>query len=306
MIKFYPEGQLIGTAPNTQIISSLHLLAEAMENKTILEGRAILCDADHNLTVELGSLRGIIPRNEGAMGIEEGTTRDIAIISRVNKPVCFVVVGFERKGGTVTPILSRRQAQQLCTNQYIANLAVGDVISGRITHMEPFGCFVDIGCGIPSLLPIDSISISRISHPKDRFVIGQSIYGVVKSIENGRICLSHKELLGNWQQNADLFSPGQTVAGIVRSVESYGVFVELAPNLAGLAEPKEGVRPGQHASVYIKSLLPEKMKVKLIIIDSFDASYPPNPITYFHTQDHIDHWQYSPPECPRVLESHFS
>ncbi len=305
MIKFYPEGQLIGTSSNTQIISSLHLLAEAMENKTILEGRAILCDADHNLTVELGNLRGIIPRNEGAIGIEEGTTRDIAIISRVNKPVCFVVVGFERKAGTVTPILSRRQAQQLCTSQYISTLTVGSIISGRITHMEPFGCFVDIGCGIPSLLPIDSISISRISHPKDRFVIGQNIYGVVKSIENGRICLSHKELLGNWQQNADMFSPGQTVAGIVRSVESYGVFVELAPNLAGLAEPKEGVRPGQHASVYIKSLLPEKMKVKLIIIDSFDASYPPNPITYFHNTDYISHWQYSPPECPRVLESNF-
>lgn len=56
----------------------------------------------------------------------------------------------------------------------------------------------------------------------------------------------------------------------MRSVEHYGVFVELAPNLAGLAEPKDGVKVGQQASVYIKNLIPEKMKIKLIIIDSFD------------------------------------
>ena len=43
------------------------------------------------------------------------------------------------------------------------------------------------------------------------------------------------------------------MAGVVRSVESYGIFVELTPNLAGLAEPREGVRVGQHAGVYIKS-----------------------------------------------------
>lgn len=58
----------------------------------------------------------------------------------------------------------------------------------------------------------------------------------------------------------------------MRSVEHYGVFVELAPNLAGLAEPKDGVKVGQQASVYIKNLIPEKMKIKLIIIDSFDPS----------------------------------
>jgi len=51
------------------------------------------------------------------------------------------------------------------------------------------------------------------------------------------------------------------VAGIVRSVESYGIFVELTPNLAGLAELKENVHAGQQASVFIKSILPNRMKV---------------------------------------------
>ena len=42
-------------------------------------------------------------------------------------------------------------------------------------------------------------------------------------------------MLGTWAENAALFSPGQTVTGVVRSVEDYGIFVELTPNLAGLA-----------------------------------------------------------------------
>ena len=55
-------------------------------------------------------------------------------------------------------------------------------------------------------------------------------------------------------------------------MEEYGVFVELAPNLTGLAEPYYDVKAGQKVSVYIKSILPEKMKVKLVIVDTFDET----------------------------------
>ena len=41
--------------------------------------------------------------------------------------------------------------------------------------------------------------------------------------------------------------------------EVNGIFIELAPNLAGLAEWKEGVVTGTRAAVYIKSILPDKM-----------------------------------------------
>ena len=130
------------------------------------------------------------------------------------------------------------------------------------------------------------------------------IRAVVRSVEpNGRVCLSHKELLGTWEENAAGFEAGQTVAGIVRSIESYGIFVELTPNLAGLAEPREDVFAGQHASVYIKSLIPERMKVKLIVIDSFDADYPPAPPVYYVDGNHLDIWRYSPECCPRIIET---
>ena len=91
MTVFKPEGSLLNTPENLTRIGSPEGLRRAKEAGTILEGRAVLCDSQHNLVVDLGGLRGIIPHEEGALGIREGTTKDIAIIARTGKPVCFQV-----------------------------------------------------------------------------------------------------------------------------------------------------------------------------------------------------------------------
>ncbi len=308
MESIYPEGYLINSIENRLKTKNAASLKEAADNGDILEATALLCDADHNLIVNIGGIRGIIPHDEGAIGIKEGEVRDIALISRVGKPISFMVDRItEDSLGRKTAILSRRKAQIKCKENFLSKLKTGDIINARITHFESFGAFCDIGCGLVGLLPIDSISVSRISHPRDRFSSGEDIKVIVKSIVDGKITLSFKELLGTWEENATFFSQGQTVSGVVRSIEEYGIFVELAPNLAGLAESKEGVFVGQKASVYIKNLLPEKMKVKLIIIDSFEGKFAEHqPIKYFYEGNHIDRWVYSPKESKRVVFSDFS
>lgn len=303
MNEFYPEGL---KTENKRSIVTTAVLAEAKVQQTVMEAPVIMCDASHNLIVNLGCMRGIIPRHEGALGIDNGTTRDIALISRVGKPVSFIVTGFsEDKNGKPYALLSRKAAQKLCLEHILNNKKVGDIIDAKITHFESFGAFCDIGCGNIALLPIDSISVSRISHPKDRFYLGENIKAVIKNIApDGKITLSHKELLGTWEENACLFSAGQTVTGVVRSVEDYGIFVEITPNLAGLAEPRVGTQIGQQASVYIKSIIPEKMKIKLIIIDSFDTGYTPQ-LNYFYSGDNILQWDYSPKDCQKQITSRF-
>jgi ribosomal protein S1 len=305
MEKYKPEGCLFRTAYNQYYISSEKGLSEASEKGLILEARASVCDSSHNLIVDLPCGRGIIPREEGADGISDGTTRDIALISRVNKIVCFKVISVEKSGGTVTAHLSRCAAQLECIENYISKLKSGDIINARVTHLEQFGCFVDIGCGIPSLIPIDSISVSRISHPSDRFRTGDDIRAVVKSNEKGRICLTHKELLGTWEENAALFEAGETVSGIVRSIEDYGIFVELTPNLAGLSETKSGITIGQNVSVYIKAIIPEKMKVKLIIVDTCEDSGIIPESHYFVKGEHIQEWTYAPPCSGKKISTVF-
>ena len=61
-------------------------------------------------------------------------------------------------------------------------------------------------------------------------------------------------------------------------------------------------------AVFIKSIIPEKMKIKLIIIDTSDDEMVPTPLEYFIDTEnvrHIESWQYSPPSCKRVIESVF-
>lgn len=306
MMSYSPEGFLINTKENRYYLSNAENLQKACAEGIPLEQRVTYCDCKHNLHMELGDIHGIIPREECALGIDDGSVKDIAIIARVNKPVRFVVKSINQCDGKKTAILSRKQVQQNFMESVMPDITRGDVIDAAITHLESFGAFCDIGCGVNALLPIDNISVSRIPHPDVRFSVGDSIKAVVKTFDElGRITLSHKELLGTWTENAELFSPGETVSGVIRSIEDYGIFVELTPNLSGLAEYTTDVYEGQQASVFIKSIIPEKMKFKLIIVDAFDAGYPKEKPVYFINNGHLDEFCYSPPNCAKVIKTEF-
>lgn len=195
----------------------------------------------------------------------------------------------------------------MCKAEYLDQLQPGDILPCIVTHIEPFGAFCDVGCGISALLPIDCMSVSRISSPADRVSVGQQILCAIKSRDaQGRFVLTIRELLGTWAENAAAFTVGETVVGIVRSVEEYGTFIEIAPNLAGLAESCPDLRPGQAVSVYIKNILPEKMKIKLVIVNHALSQSHRFELRYFITEGHLDHWFYSTPESHKRIETDFS
>ena len=317
MINTYrPEGMLSGTHENAEYLSSLDSIERAMNDGKILESTVLLCDSKLRLHLDLGGIKGIIDKDEAVYCREGETPKDIAIITRVGKPVCFKVIGIYYEAGRPIARLSRRAAQLECIEYYISRLCEGDIIEATVTHMENFGAFVDIGCGVSSLLSVDCISVSRISHPSDRLCVGEAIHVAVKTIdrETNRVFVSMRELLGTWEENAAEFEIGQTVAGIVRSIESYGVFIELAPNLAGLAEIREGTRDaqiakvGSYVAVYIKSIIPERMKIKLVMIDTYSGDIPPKSIKYYidtKSTKHLDRWVYSPEGNKKLIETVF-
>lgn len=314
---YRPEGALQGSAQNREYLSSLAGLERAMTTGAIVEGIATLCDEEMRLHVDLHCARGIIEADETVACRAGETKKDIAVITRVGKPVACKILAIECRDGVPIVKLSRRAAQEACMRHYMKKLSAGDILTARVTHLEPFGAFVDVGCGVPSLLSVDCISVSRISHPRDRLACGMTIPVAVKCInqESERIYVTLRELLGTWEENAAAFEAGQTVTGIVRSIESYGVFVELAPNLAGLAEVGEEEaailrgKIGQSVAVYIKSILPERMKVKLVLIDACcSVPAPRTPLHFFIDTDktqHITRWRYSPARAPRVIETVF-
>jgi len=309
--RYLPEGELLRSTENIMYTKNRDGLERAMREGRILESVVLRCDCDTmTLTLRVGGMNGYIFRDDVSYSPDGGEIKDIAVITRVGHAVSFCVMGFfiDSDGSTAVR-LSRAEAQRCAYYEKVCRLSHGDIIPARVTHLEPFGAFVDIGCGIVSLMTVDTLSVSRISHPSERISEGERIYAVVKEIsDNGkRIYLSMRELLGTWEENASIFSVSETVTGIVRSVESYGVFIELMPNLCGLAEICYPLAIGGCCSVFIKSISPERMKIKLIIIDSVGEKER-TPLRYFVDTSkvrHIDKWKYSPDSCKRIIETDF-
>lgn len=303
--EYRPEG--IFDKQDSMYLSGIKGLRRAMSEGRILQSRCLMCDTEHNLHLQLGDVKAIIPREEAALGIKENAVKDVAIITRVNKMVCFKVMDIVVKDSEYIAYLSRCEAQKECEEYIFSTYKSGDIIDARITHLEQFGAFADIGCGIISMISIDNISVSRIEHPRNRFYPGMNIKAIVKNVDyvSGRINLSHKELLGTWEQNAAMFQAGQTVSGIVRSIESYGIFIELTPNLAGLAELTPGISAGSRVSVYIKSIIPEKMKIKLAIVDSISEQSEREEFEYIYSGERIECWKYSPDCSNKTVETVF-
>ena len=83
------------------------------------------------------------------------------------------------------------------------------------------------------------------------------------------------EFLAAWQAEYEMYKseliPGTIVGGHVLYIEDIGTSVELIPGtkLIGLSFENPGAKPGDYVSVYIKSVLPEKAKIKIRIDDYY-------------------------------------
>ena len=285
MHPYNPEG--VNAAPPTA-----EDLRRGMGTGEIFQAQCIKCDEFHNLHLDLGEVQAIIPREEAALGVREGSTKEIAILSRVGKWVCFQALGFDSRG---TAILSRRAAQADARSYFLSALRPGEIIPAVVQNAAAFGVFCDIGCGCTALMRVERCCISRLSTTAEHFCPGQHIKAAVLAIDDaeGLIHLTGRELLGTWEENAALYRPGQTVTGFVRSIMPYGVFVELTPNLSGLAEPSVPLSQGDLVSVYIRSIQPEKHKLKLTVLEKLTQPIP-HQLTYFRTENHIEKWEYFP------------
>ena len=149
------------------------------------------------------------------------------------------------------------------------NMYEGQILNGTVKNIKPYGAFIKLENGITGLAYIEDLSVARIKSPEERLKIGQNLDIMIKSIdkEKNRVMLTYKELLGTWEENAEKFQEGTFTKGIVRETEKNknGIFIELTPNLVGMAEYTEDLEYGQEVNVYIKKIVPDKRKIKLLI-----------------------------------------
>ncbi len=296
--QYLPEGY----APLSTVPLPLSAVQRYMEEGEIVEGTAVRCDGQHNIHIKFHGYDGVIPREEAVWPEISGAGKDIALLSLVGRSVQFLITNIQIDGGGKPTLhLSRRQAQQRALAHILDECPVGTVCRGKITHLERFGAFVDIGGGVIALLPLEHISMARISHPNLRFTAGQRILAVMKQVdrEKKRFTLSHKELLGTWLENAALFAPGETVTGYVRGIKDYGIFIELTPNLSGLADFRPDLQENDAVSVFVKSIRPEQMKIRMQILQKIPAPPVPEPPRYYITDGRLAAWRYAPVDCEK-------
>ena len=305
-----PENKLFppeGLRPPAEF--TMASLKEAAERHQILEAVAQRCGPDHTLHFSLDGIAGEMPRSQAVAPWVSGAGREIAVLSRVGRPTCFTVTAIraDAKGAPVA-LLSRREAQDQAMDYFLSHLEPGMVLVCRVTRLERFGVFLDVGCGIAAMLPIERISVSRISHPAQRFREGQKILAAVYAIdrEARRLTMTHRELLGTWMENASRFCPGETVRGVVRGIQPYGSFIELTPNLSGLAENRQDLAEGDAVSVFIKSIRPESMKLKLQVVERLGPAAGQETPVYQVTDGQLERWVYSPPGCVKTVETVFT
>lgn len=270
-------------------------IQNALSTGEILRGRVVRSDPQGNLHLRVSVYRGVIPAAEAVAPFISGAQRDIAVLSCVGHVVAFTVIE-ERTApnGDTVFVLSRRAAQERAMAHLEEHCLPGTILPAQVTHLAPFGAFVDVGCGVISLIPISQISMARITHPAQRFSPRQRIRVWVRRIDRQerRLYLGHRELLGTWLENAGAFTPGETVRGIVRGQQEYGTFVELTPNLVGLSDQQPSLPEGTAVSVFIKAIQPQRKKIKLRIIEDLGLAVFPTPLTYRLTDGEIENWIY--------------
>jgi small subunit ribosomal protein S1 len=172
--------------------------------------------------------------------------------------------------------LAEREYQAHRREELFKTLNVGDIITGEVRSLRPFGAFVDIG-GADGLLHVSEIGWSNINHPREALEVGQTIDVQVIRIDpdNQRIALSRKRLLANpWDSVEERYQTGDVIHTTITRIVDFGAFAELEPGIEGLihisevadiavAEPLKTIRVGEEVNAKVLRVDRKRQRVGL-------------------------------------------
>ena len=249
---------------------SLEELQNIKDNQQVLDMYIEEIDENLNMIGKIGkNVKAIIPRGEASSVVgEDGLVEEKFIVNKVGKvlPVCIKEIVQNNDG--IELIMSKRLLELKVRKWMYMHLKPGVKLRGIVVGLKDYAAFVDVGGGVTGILKLHDMSDSRLTNASDMFKLGQRINVVVKKYDRdtGRIELTYKELLGTFEENVKEFKEGDIVEGIVRNRIKSGVFVELKPNVIGIAEHVNGIESNQKVLVSIKKINLEKEEIKLVII----------------------------------------
>lgn len=247
-------------------LTEIDMERESIEVGDIIVGKVTSCDANLTCSVDIGIGKGTCELNEIelVLGKKEQVKR-VSALSRVGKYSYFKVTNIYEDG----IVLSRKEVQEEYMQCLIKMFLDSDglrQIDGLIVNKCERFMFVDIGYGVTGILGMDRLTESALKEPEEELKDLKYIKVIITNLEEDKIDLSHKELLGNWEQIVSEFEIGSAYIGVVTSVADFGTFVRIHPNLVALADKNTTAKIGDEVCVFIKDIDYVKKRVKLRIV----------------------------------------
>ena len=184
------------------------------------------------LSAEIG-ITAFLPGSQ----IDTRPLRDVSHLLDV--PQKFKVLKMDAKRNNI--VVSRRavleETHKELREERFSQLALGDVVEGRVKAITDYGAFVDLG-GYDSLLHSSDITYRRIGHPSEILKIDQIVKVKIIKVdpEKNRVSCGLKQLEEDpWTKIEGKFNIGDKLQGICTNVTDYGIFIEVDNGIEGLA-----------------------------------------------------------------------
>ena len=205
----------------------LENLQEGMEVKGIVKNLT-----DYGAFVDLGGVDGLLHITDMAWK----RVKHPSEVVNVGDEITVKVLKFDRERTRVSLGL-----KQLGEDPWVAiakRYPEGSKITGRVTNLTDYGCFVEIETGVEGLVHVSEMDwTNKNIHPSKVVNVGDVVEVMVLDIdeERRRISLGLKQCKVNpWQQFAETHNKGDRVEGKIKSITDFGIFIGLEGGIDGL------------------------------------------------------------------------
>lgn len=228
------------------------------------------------LLAQYGQLQAFVPASHlvGLPRLPDPDERCRALEAKIGEVLDLKVVEIDRERGRL--IMSQRAATEARCGDFLSQLQPGDICTGRVTNLRPFGAFVDLG-GVEGLIHVSELAWTRVNHPADVLKVGDQVRVYVMSVdpERRRVALSLKRLHPDpWSLIEERYAVGQIVRCVITNVVSFGAFARVAEGVEGLIHiselaegnflhPRNVVQEGDEVQARILSMDPAHHRLAL-------------------------------------------
>ena len=256
-------------------------LAGCKRERTPIETRIVGANRG-GLLINFQGIQGFLPVSQLAISnypsVPDGDREKILekLMAFVNQTINVVVLDFDQNQGTL--IVSERAAKGEDQKTLLGKYQLGQIIPVQVVKLIEAGAFVEIEKGLTGFIHISELAWHYLPHPSAVVKVGEQFEAKIIGVEGEKVFLSRRKLLEDpWKKAGEKYQVGQKVKGKVLKITPFGLFVEVDPEIHGLAhvselapegkaEPSAVAKIGDELEFSIITLEPKEHRLGLSLI----------------------------------------